>query len=218
MSFDYHLAVLTHGEGPTLKDCLESFGEHVTPLPESTTVFRDGRGFSHMPRWRHVSCMQVDGHQVGFCRASAALWEQATAAARIRDLGFVFWLEHDFVFERDVDLEQLAVPLAIDGNLAQMAFMRDAVNHEERAAGGLYESRRDQYLSRGDWLAHSAYFTTNPSLMTTCFMRANPWPDFRDQCEGRFGAQLLDRGYYFGAWGDGAPWVRHVGKRTGFGY
>ena len=64
-------------------------------------------------------------------------------------------------------------------------------------------------------------FTTNPSLMRRQFMAENPWPAEYDQrCEGLFGIDLRERGYSFGAWGSGEPWVRHLGRRdrSGWGY
>jgi hypothetical protein len=185
----------------------------VSPEPSLVLAFHDGAGYAYMPfggQFRVVA----GASQRGFCGATRELW--AGAAAGWCD--YVFYLEHDFEFLRPVDLTQLAVVLDANPALAQMALMRDAVNAEEKAAGGLYESRPGQYAKRDGWLEHSAYLTTNPSLMSAEFMRRNPWPDYPDRCEGRFGIDLLDAGYRFGAWGTGEPWVRHIGERTGFGY
>jgi hypothetical protein len=50
-------------------------------------------------------------------------------------------------------------------------------------------------------------------------MLENPWPaDVAAECEGRFGFELVERGYEFGYWGNGERWVDHIGVRTGKGY
>jgi hypothetical protein len=108
--------------------------------------------------------------------------------------------------------------------------MRNAVNEDEKKAGGLFEHRRDDYMQRVlrrgrqgqmrnvPWLSHLSYFTTNPSLMRTEFMRERAWPEYEVECEGRFGIDLRQAGFYFAAMGEGEPWCEHVGQRTGFGY
>jgi hypothetical protein len=230
----YRLAVLTHGPGETLTRALTSFREHVTPEPEQTIVMRDGEfiEIDVPPDGLGDLVWTMTGSQRGFCGATRALWEVAVDAEP--EVEFVFWLEHDFEFVRPVDLEELIIEMGYsateDFPLAQMALMRDAVNEQEKAAGGLFESRRDQFEARPGtvdgsyrpgrgWSRHRAYFTTNPSIMTRAFMAENSWPDYVEQCEGRFGIDLVAKGYSFGAWGDGQPWVKHIGRREGgFGY
>lgn len=230
---NYHLMVLTHGDGPTLERCLESFAEHVTPAPARLSIFRDGPGYTFVPDWPcpfHVE--QIDPAQLGFCKASSAMWHSALYSHE----PYVFWLEHDFEFIKPVDLHGLAAVLDAAPELAQMSLMRDAVSEQEKAAGGLFELRRDHYteretciIDRADtspqpgfweayWLEHRSYFTTNPSLMRRDFMGAERWPDYPAQCEGRFGIDLVERGYQFGVWGDGTPAVNHIGERTGSNY
>jgi hypothetical protein len=226
---NYRLVVLTHG--PDF-DCLErtiaSVREHVTPEPEEEILVIDGNWQPPVEVW--TGARVALSFPEGFCRATGSAWDIAAQTA----LPFVFYLEHDFVFTRPVDLFDLAHVLSVEPRVAQMALMRDAVNEQEKAAGGLFESRPGQYEARSfcqtyrveadtrqvfvPWLEHRAYFTTNPSLMRAVFMRENPWPPYLKECEGRFGLDLVGRGYSFGAWGNGEPWVRHIGTRTGHGY
>jgi hypothetical protein len=217
--------VLTHADGRTLGRTLRSFIEHVTPEPTQTIVYRDGKLLEipdDVPRGRVPLgdlVFTASFEQKGFCGATKELWMLASKS----DADYVFWLEHDFVFTRDVDLTKLAGTLDRNHHLAQIALMRDAVNAEEKAAGGLYELRRESYQHvtgrQGCYMTHSNYFTTNPSLMPRDFMRAHPWPDYADQCEGRFGIDLRNAGYRFGVWGSGEPWMTHIGLRYGgFGY
>ena len=214
--FRYGLVVLTHGDGETLEDCLDSFRECVSPLPERLAILRDGPGYSFIPSWNvPFTCSQIAEEQVGFCRATEAAW---SCGAR-SDFPYIFHLEHDFIFGRDVDLTELAAVLDGDPMLAQLSLCRDAATPRERRAGGLVEARPHDFPPQpGGWRLQP-YLTTNPSLMRREFRAENPWPnDGLPNCEGRFGIELARRGYHFGMWGDGSVYVRHVGVRSGHGY
>lgn len=224
---NYMLVVITHGDrDTTLSRTLQSFRANVEPVPAEALMHADGAvGASYDAIRRHNwTAWTVDNPFVpkGFCRAAASAWRDAAMSSA----DYVFWLEHDFLFERGVDLAAMAKTLDRNPQLAQMQLMRDAVNDMEKKAGGLFESRPGQYLPRwegdivGDplWHEQSVYMTTNPCLMRREFMVENPWPAYEEQCEGRFGIDLVAKGYTFGVWGDGSPWVRHIGERDGFGY
>lgn len=222
---DYTLAILTHGKGRTLDQTLASFYDKVKPRPSHVIVHMDGRG-GNVPALTAAgpgADVHIGSEQKGFCHATGHLWRWASQA----DTEFVFWLEHDFVFLRPVDLDPLADVLRADSKLCQMQLMRTAVSAEEISAGGLFESRLGEYERVtpliGDelhhWMRHRSYLTTNPSLMRTAWMAGNQWPDDDEpHCEGRFGIDVVNRGFYFGVWGCGEPWVEHIGHRTGFGY
>lgn len=198
----YTLAVLTHGDAlsGTLAQALDSFDESVSPRPNNRIIHRDP-GF-------------------GFCSATRSLWEKAAAAGD----DFIFWLEHDFVFLRQIDLRGASLILE-DESIGQVQLMRESVNDVEREAGGVvakHQARGDLFESQTTegvpFLRHSAYLTTNPSLMRNSFMAQNPWPEHESECEGKFGIELRQRGYSFAILGDGEPWVDHIGVRSGFGY
>jgi hypothetical protein len=150
------------------------------------------------------------------------MWAEAASTP---DVDFVFWLEHDFEFLRTVDLELFASLLDEEPELAQVALMREPVNQEEIEAGGVvakHRGRGDVFVEKMHralpWLDHQAYFTTNPSLMTRTFMAENLWPARMDECEGVMGIELRHKGFHYAFAGEGEPWVRHHGTRSGFGY
>lgn len=198
---NYTLAVLSHGEGRLAKAAIHFFRKRVRPEPTQTIHHHDSAS-------------------EGFCKATRALWTKAVESTG----DYVFWLEHDFRFQRNVSLYPIAKVLHDHPELAQVAFIRDPVNDREREAGGVYHVHSpDSYRLRQDgdhlWLEHGINFTTNPSLMRREVMAENPWPDYKSQCEGRFSADFLERGYRFAYWGQGEPWVNHVGQlRTGHSY
>ena len=228
----YLFTVLTHGDhGDVLAETVESFYANVTPAPHRRLVVQDGP--AALPPivdpgvpW---ACFTTAGGPVGFCKATATMW---AAAAACKTVDYVFWLEHDFRFDRPVDLTDLALILDdVDGApLAQVSLMRGSVNEVERVLGGVVADHRERgsvfaehVTSRADrdveWLEHGAYFTTNPCLMRRDFMEQNPWlVDPPRECEGRFGLELVQRGYRFAVAGDGTPWVTHLGVRDGSGY
>lgn len=170
-----------------------------------------------------------DGPRRGFGGAIRAAWARLRTASTTE---FVFHVEADFVFRRNVDLGVFAEVMQARPYLAQMALVRQAWNEEERAAGGLIARHRQAYHPAGDeagqvWLEHRLFWTTNPSLYRREVCNID-WPD-RPQSEGHFTLQLLRDGLgdvagddlRFGYWGrpDDGPWVEHIGvERAGHGY
>lgn len=197
---NYTLCVLSHGSLRMSKAAIHFFHKRVRPQP--------------------VQMIHHHDPGEGFCKATQHLWAQAAESGT----DYVFWLEHDFRFQRNVNLYPIAKVLWDHTELAQVAFIRGPVNEQEREAGGVYEMHPpSDYRLRQDgdhlWLEHGINFTTNPSLMRREVMAANPWPDYTSQCEGRFSADFLEKGYRFAYWGSGEPWVKHIGPmRTGHSY
>jgi hypothetical protein len=221
----YALILLTHGDAPTLDHCLDSYAEMVTLAPVRRIAVIDGDASARQPSAWAEGLWQgrVLGEQLGFCRATAEAW---AIAADTTDADYIFWLEHDFVFNIDVDLSQLARTLQQDPLLAQISLRRQAITPEEIAAGGLVERyarvglmEEVTSIDGRRWVEHNEYWTTNPSLFRRSLAVEQPWPD-GPECEGKFGLQLREAGYRFAVWGalEGGPWVTHAGVRSGHGY
>ena len=240
--FSYRLVCLTHGDSATLTQALAAFDEHVTPAPTETMLVIDAATQSE-PVVEYIRERQgaafwspVPLAPAGFCAATKCAW----ALGAQPGVTHCFYLEHDFLVTRPVDLRELAAVLTDNYGLAQMSLMRDAYSKEEKEAGGLYQHRlrmgdyqtRRHYayeddLDIGDqmgketgqypWLSMS-FLTTNPSLMRRDFMAEYPFVADEPHCEGKFGISLAKQGFEFGTWGDGSVFVRHVGTRDGFGY
>jgi hypothetical protein len=72
---NYTLAVLTHGNGDTLRQTLESFAIHVGPEPHATIIYRDGPGPApNVPAVYNGVYVTAASKQGGFCNATMALW------------------------------------------------------------------------------------------------------------------------------------------------
>lgn len=156
----------------------------------------------------------------GFGGAIRTAWSYLAAG----DEDHVFHLEDDFVFNRTVRLDDMALVLDNYPYLIQLALRRQPWNEEERAAGGIVESHPDDFAEMTwnghTWLEHRRFFTTNPCLYRRSLC-TEQWPD-GEHSEGRFGQRLIERpSARFGYWGARASgeWVAHVGhERVGVGY
>ncbi len=214
---DYTLAIPSNGR-ETLRLTLESFRQHVSPSPTRVVVFADGfplEPWGGGTPWNAIPWEQVDSTALGFCGATRALWSIVSRQAS----DFVFWLEDDFLFLRDLELRPLAEVLFEEPRLTQMGLMRGPANQTEIDAGGVIAAMPEAYAQQdGGWIESLRNHSTGCSLMRRAFMEANPWPDYPDSCEGRFSLDLLHAGFTFGVWGRGEPWVEHIGRREGWGY
>lgn len=166
----------------------------------------------------------------GFDGAIRAGWE-----AIPDDVDYVFHLEDDFLFNKNLPLASMIWVLEQRPEVVQVALMRQPWNEEEVAAGGVpqrwgfenFEQHHGNVVgSFPDWYEHTLYFTTNP-----CVYRRNlterGWPK-GEHSEGRFGLELRAehpeaRFAFFGHITD-KPWVEHIGgangvsDRTGINY
>lgn len=162
-----------------------------------------------------------DGRQ-GFGGAIRFMWQWLAAWGESK---FVFHLEDDFTFNRDVDLDAMARVLDHRPELMQLVLRRQPWNAVETEAGGIVELRPDTYVDchdgANDWLEHGNFFSTNPCLYRRSLCSVG-WPA-DPQSEGQFGVLLRQRSVKarFGFWGARTddPWVTHTGReRVGTGY
>lgn len=214
----YTLAVLTHGSAPDLAPCLESFKQFVHPQPATTLLVVDGpseEGLRHATDEGHWFDEITYLEPTGFCGATEELWDLASRSAN----EFVFWLEGDFLFNRIVDIEEIAIVLNERPDIIQMSLLRNAVNAKEVAAGGLVRAYPEWFTHEAGYMTQRTYWTTNPSLFRRETSAIWKWP-LSPECEGLFAHHLKQAipEVKFGVWGNGEIWVTHIGQRSGFGY
>lgn len=226
------LLVITDGRDDYLARTLGSANRHLTGPVVERWMFDDTGDAAYrknllhrFPWFQHINA----GERQGFGGAIRAAWERL---AKLSDADWVFHLEQDFTFNRDVDLGEVVEVMEDNPHLAQMALRRQPWNAEETAAGGVIQLHPDAYEERRDdrgrrWLEHGLFFTTNPCLYRMELCRRG-WPDGQHS-EGVFTRDLLNSGgpdIYpgqgrFGYWGgrDSGEWVEHIGQtRAGHGY
>lgn len=175
-----------------------------------------------LPAPDQVVTVDDSDHTLGFAGAIAAGWGQIVAATHRPD--WVVHLELDFVFRRPVPIGRIVSVLERRPNLAQVCLKRQPVNETEIAAGGIIESRPDDYrqvVDRGDiFCEHRVCFSTNPCVYPSALCHQG-WPQ-EPHSEGVFTHRLLsDPDCRFALWGakGDPPMVEHIGTvRAGNGY
>lgn len=171
----------------------------------------------HLPKPDALVITDDTDHTLGFHGAVQAAWQQVPDEA-----DYVFHMEDDFILQQDVPLNQMIWLLENKPWLAQVSLKRQAVNEEEKAAGGIVEAHPDDFEERSendiDYTVHRRYFTTNPSIYRAELCKRG-WPQV-PHSEGVFTHQLLADDYSFAIYGEkhAAPLVEHVGIRQGTGY
>lgn len=150
---------------------------------------------------------------LGYSRQIQRAWDGLPS-----DIDYVFHLESDFIFNEWIPVADMIKILERHPKLAQVALVRQAVNAEERAAGGVLEAHPERFIDchwNGlDWLENNFVWTLNPCVYPAHITKF-PYPIF-DQWpwgEGQFSAFLREREYrfaYLGGWNQ-KPKVTHIG-------
>lgn len=219
------LVVLTDGRDCVYRSVPSAL--HALRGPVTNLVMFDDSGDEEhrqelrreFPNFTHVNF----GPRRGYGTVMHHAWQWITDHVTER---WVFWLEDDFTFNRDVPLDDMAAVLDTNPHLVQMALRRQPWNETELAAGGIVEALPQAYTDHHDdhgrhWLEHRQFWTSNPSLFRTDICELG-WPDV-PLSEAAFAAKILDdhperRCAFYGPRHD-TPWVEHVGyQRAGTGY
>lgn len=228
------LLVIGNGREKCLRETIASAQLHLDGTITQRVLFDDTGDADYRSMLRSTYGPQgfevIDGGPPrGFGGAIRCAWDWLK---RHSDEPFVFHLEEDFTFTRDVDLDTMADCLAVHRHVLQLVLKRQPWNPQERAAGGIIEQHSDDYEQRIDgpwaWVEHRRFWSTNPHLTTRRLVTTQTWPDGAES-EGRFTHDLLSREHHnvpsaelrFAFWGhrEDPHWVTHIGdERTGFGY
>lgn len=216
------LLLTTDGRRACIEQTIPSLLKHVSGFDGPRLIFDDSGDESYR-RWLAERFDGFDvigaGPRLGQGHSLRRAW---TYLADYLNSDWVFHCEDDFVFERYIDLRDLVKVLRERDYLQQMALIRQPWFPGEVAAGGIVERDPDAYeaVSAGEsaWLEHRLWFTLNPCLYRRELCkrerpvgRRHEWRFSRELCE--------DPTVRFGLWGDGEPWIRHIGGyRAGEGY
>jgi hypothetical protein len=212
------VAVLTVGRLPYLTKTLASLQEQVTGF--GRVVIFDDSGDRDVTDALYR--MEVNGQPV-----SVASWGQNLGYTKAMDTAWgwlathdpashFFHLEEDFTFDRPVHLPDLVDLLDRKPILDQVALLRHACFPREFRAGGIVEEHPDAYVRHPDHLEHELVFTCNPSVYRRELVDVG-WPQV-PRSERAFTRARVKEGRKFAYWGDGTPWVTHIGaERAGVG-
>lgn len=147
--------LITDGR-PCLQETLASAEEFLFPYLDGPTVL-----------------VSDSSHDLGLSGAIRCGWQDVGwVSEECRTRGnplHVFHLEDDFVFTEPVPVADMVALLERE-KLAQVALKRDAVNWQEKAAGGFMQANPDNYEQRDGWTESRFGFTFNPCLYDLDFI------------------------------------------------
>lgn len=134
---------------------------------------------------------------------------------------YIFHLEDDFILPKQIPLEEITQDvLPRYPNIMQMAFLRQAWNPAEVAAGGVIPNcGTANFRFKAKWIEHRDFITTNPCVYRRELMQRG-WPRIK-YSEGYFSIALFNENpaYVSAYWGKGEEWVEHIGReRLGVNY
>lgn len=140
------------------------------------------------------------------------------------DTDFIFHLEDDFLFNEELNLEDMLYVLRRYPHIAQLVLKRQPWNEQESKAGGIIEMWPDLYkewhVDDKYWCEHRVNWSTNPSLYPARIIKMG-WPQV-ERSEEAFSKLLFSNpSVYCAYWGKkfDPPLVTHIGnERVGIGY
>lgn len=154
-----------------------------------------------------------EGSRKGFGGAYSFAWKTLAIQS---EASYIFGLEDDFTFNREVLLEDMVRILEENPNVYQMALRRQAWSSAEIQAGGVIELWPESFHQKEGWISHRLFFTTNPNLYRRSLIETREYPNVKDS-EGHFSQSIIttDPDAQFGYWGlkTDDPWVTHTGIR-----
>jgi len=218
------LGVITDGRFDYLRATIASAVEHLPDIPYRYIVDDSGADDSCAYLADHYRGWQIVHHaqRRGLAGAVKTTWQFAI------DLGldYLFHLEDDFTFERDVDMAAMVATLQRSPRCAQMLLKRQPLSPEELAAGDVLgamgELRATGWVDCVDpfhehhWTAQRRIFSLNPCVIPRAVLDLG-WPDTN---EAGMTTRLLATGYEFGVWGKvgDPPAVIHIGEHRSAGW
>lgn len=217
------VVVISAGRQKYLSRTIDSFRTYVSGSFVRKTI-QDDSGNPRFNRWLRRVYPDWDIHttpgKLGYTGAMRSIWDYESQQNG-NGSPYIFHLEEDFIFDRDVDLDELIAVLEYDETLAQVALLRGPWAPAEIRAGGIIEERPETYEHLDadgiPYLRHRNFWTTNPCVYRRTLID-DGWPDTRGS-EQTFGRSQWKQGRYAAFIGEGTPWVTHIGdERVGIGY
>lgn len=216
------LLVMTDGRRDAIEPTITSIDRHLHGNI-TRRIIHDDSGDVEYAAWLRLTFPDWDivssGKRSGFGGAMI----RATHLELSSGEPWAFHVEDDFIFQRDVHICDMQMAMTKHPHLVQMALRRQAWFPAEVAAGGVVEQNPSAYEDHfglgSEWLEHSEFYTTNPSLLCRGFLAGHPWPK-GNHSEAAFARSALRDGSKSGYWGSrhDDPWVHHIGVRQGTGY
>jgi hypothetical protein len=156
----------------------------------------------------HGLYVKGPARRLGYTESMRAMWKYIARYVRAQ---FVFQVEDDFEYLRDVDVAAMVRTFSHLPELVQMALLREPISEREHAPDTILGHPLSDFSRHDTHLEHRRFFTVNPMLMRTVLASAHPWPS-GPHSEAVYGRVLFrDPKARAALWGDGRPWITHIG-------
>lgn len=213
------LIVFTDGRRQYIHDTIVS-AEQLLKGPIGPKIIFDDSGSEENHQWLKDNFPEFDVSykktRQGFGGAINSAWDHS----KKYEFDYLFHLEDDYLFNREIPLESMVEVLRYNPNVYQMALRRQAWNTEEINAGGVIERWPEEFHQQDGWISHRRWFTSNPSLYRRSLIEEREYPTAKD-AEGWFSISLINSSpeVQFGYWGQKTdpPWVTHTGIQRSVG-
>lgn len=198
------LLVFTDGRLDMLTRCIRSANEQLKCDLALKVIFNDEPSVN--PQFKGYITSNTQKRS-GYSRSIQRAWDGLPS-----DIDYIFHLEDDFVFNEPIPIMDIISILELNPKLAQMALLRQPVNEEEKAAGGILQAHPERWVEQVSWHESNFCFTLNPCVYPV-YITKFPYPQKKawPWGEGEFSAFLRDHGYWFGMWGS-TPQTTHIGR------
>lgn len=197
-----------------LRQALASYGERLKlPRWERRVIWSDWgderRAELDAIAEEHGLYVKGPEKRLGYTASMQAMWRYIARHVKAQ---WVLQAEDDFTVDRDVDVAAMVDVLQQRPHLVQMALLRGPLNDREREPDTILGHPCSEIDRLPTHLEHRHYFTANPAIMRTSLAVTEPWPD-GPHSEAVYGRRLFrDPRARAGLWGQGEPWIRHLGE------
>lgn len=207
------LLIITDGRRQYIQDTIRSASMNLKGSFGPLFIYDDsGDGYNH--EWLRNNfpsfTLLWNHNRLGAGGAINAAWQQL----RTYDIDYIFHLEDDFTFNREIPVNDMAKVLEDNPHVYQMALRRQAWSSEEVKAGGVIERWPENFVQQDGWISHRMFFTNNPNIYRKSLIETRAYPNVKES-EGHFSLSILnsDPKAQFGYWGQKTdlPWVEHIG-------
>lgn len=129
-----------------------------------------------------------------------------------KETDYIFHLEDDFIFNENINIQQMIDILEYNNHLVQLALVRAPVNPPEEEVGGFVFQNLHSYSQKDQFFEHGRLFTLNPCLYPYSTTLIG-WPDHGGESEFTSLVHSKNSNLLFGYLGNiyDAPKVTHIG-------
>lgn len=211
------LVIITDGRQACISETVPSMNKNLDYKFYEKIIINDSADIRyHQYLMSNYPDFRIVSHETrrGLAGAVQSAWASVSPNS-----DYVFHLEDDFLFNKQIIIEDLISLLESNPHLVQMALVRAPVNPPEEEVGGFVFQHLADYSQKNKFFEHGRLFTLNPCLYPMSTVQMG-WPDHGGESEFTSKVHSINNDYRFGFYGDihDKPLVTHIGGRRSEGW